>query len=153
MDWVTPSRWQAAWNDRAVYSAALIGVEHHAGHLAAADRDRHGQGAVGQLRVVPLAQGEPQHPAGGHVQDRDQVQSAFTGDDLGAVAEPLAVELAGGEVAFDQVRCPPPALARPGRAPALLRPPRGHAQLAHQPGDGVLTDPPPGITQIRGDPG
>jgi uncharacterized protein (DUF885 family) len=50
---VTPSRAQAAWNDRAVYSsfAALVGVEHHAGHLAAADGDRHGQRAVVALDI------------------------------------------------------------------------------------------------------
>jgi hypothetical protein len=66
--------------------------------MAAAHRYGHGQRAVGQLRVVALAEGEPQHPAGGHIQHRDQVQPALAGGDLGAVAEPLAVELGGREV-------------------------------------------------------
>jgi hypothetical protein len=43
--------------------AALVGVQDDAGHGAAAHRHRHHQRAVGQLRVVVLAQGEPQHPA------------------------------------------------------------------------------------------
>jgi hypothetical protein len=51
-----------------------------------------------------LAQGEPEHPARGHVQDRGQVQLALAGSDLGAVAKPLAVELGRAEVAFHQVR-------------------------------------------------
>jgi hypothetical protein len=38
--------------------AAAIGVEDHPGHLAAAHRQRHRQRFVGQVRVVPLAQGE-----------------------------------------------------------------------------------------------
>src|SRR6266516_942839 len=42
------------------------------GDLAAADRHRHRQGAVGQLGVVMLAEGEPEHPAGGPVQDRSR---------------------------------------------------------------------------------
>jgi hypothetical protein len=91
-------------------------VEHHPRHLAAAHRHRHGQRTVGQRRVVALAQGEPQHPAGSNIEDRDQVQPALIGGDLGAVTEPLAVELAGREVSLAQVRGPPPAPAWPGVA-------------------------------------
>jgi hypothetical protein len=57
---VTPSRSQAWRKAFAVYSAALVGVEHHAGHLAAAHRDRHGQRAVGQRRIVPLTRANRQ---------------------------------------------------------------------------------------------
>ena len=71
--------------------AALVGVEDHAGHLAAAHGHRHGQRAVGQLRVVVLAERKPEDPARAHVQHRIQIQLALTGDDLGAVAVPVAV--------------------------------------------------------------
>src|SRR5438034_11602313 len=60
---------------------------------------------VGQLRVVILAQREPQHPARSHVQHAVQVQLALTGIDIGAVAVPLLVDLPGREVPLDQVRC------------------------------------------------
>ena len=42
---------------------APVGVHDDAGHRAAAHRYRHHQRAVGQVRVVVLTQGEPQHPA------------------------------------------------------------------------------------------
>jgi len=74
MDWQMPSRSQASRKAPAVYSAALVGVEDDAGHLAAAHGHRRCQSAVGQLRVVVLAQGKPEDPAGGHVQDRGKVQ-------------------------------------------------------------------------------
>jgi hypothetical protein len=44
-----PSR---AWNARALYSVALIGVHDHSGHLAAAHGDGHGQRAVSRGRVM-----------------------------------------------------------------------------------------------------
>jgi hypothetical protein len=136
-----------------VYSfAALIGVEHHAGHRAAAHRHRHHHRGVGQLRVVTLTEGEPEHPAGGRVQHRHQVELALTGADFGAVAEPLAVELPSAEVALDQVRPPPAALPRPGRGPAPVLLPGGQALLAHQPRDGVLAHPPACLPQVVGDP-
>src|SRR2546421_5019802 len=100
--------------------AALVGVEPNAGHLAAAHRDGHGQRAVGERRVMPLAQGESQHPAGGHIQDRDQVQPALIGGDLGAVTEPFAVQRSRWEIPLDQVRRPPPALAQASRGAPLL---------------------------------
>src|SRR5690242_9364172 len=102
----------------------------------------HGQRAVGQLRVVMLAEREAKDPPGGHIQYRGQVELALPGGNLGAIPIPLAVDLAGGEVAADQVRCPPPALARPGGALAVLLPPRRQLLLAHQRGDRVLADPP-----------
>ena len=43
--------------------AALVGVHDDPGYLPASHRHRHGQRAVGQLRVVMLRQGEPQYPA------------------------------------------------------------------------------------------
>jgi hypothetical protein len=43
-------------------------MEDHPGDLAAAHRDRHRQRTVGQLHVVTLAEGVPEHPAGGRVQ-------------------------------------------------------------------------------------
>lgn len=67
-----------------------------------AHRHRHGQRPVGQLRVVLLAQREPQDPARAHVKHRVKVELAFIGGDLGAVAVPLAVDGARAEVSPDQ---------------------------------------------------
>ena len=67
IDWEMDSRWQAARKAAAVYSLPWIGVEDDARHGAAAHRHRHHQRPVGQLRVVMLAQREPQHPARSHV--------------------------------------------------------------------------------------
>jgi hypothetical protein len=147
-----PSRSQACRNRRAVYSAALIGVHDHSGHLAAAYRDRHCQRAVGQLRARMLRQAEPEDPPRPHVQDRREVQLALAGGDLGAVAVPLAVDGGRSERPLDQVRRPPPALARPGRGPAAGLAPGGQAHLGHQHGDGVLADCPPGVPQRGGNP-
>jgi hypothetical protein len=68
---------------------------------AAAHRHRHHQRAVGQLGVVVLAEREPEHPAGGHVHHRGQVELALAGGNLGAVAVPLAVDLLCAEVPLD----------------------------------------------------
>jgi hypothetical protein len=80
------------------------------------------------------------------------VQLALSGADLGAVAEPLAIHLRGGEVSPDQVRCPPPAPAGPRRRLALPLAPGGQVLFAHHRCDGVLADPPPRIAQVGGDP-
>jgi hypothetical protein len=101
---------------------------------------------------VVLAEGEAEHPPGGHVQDRVQVELALIGGYLGAIAIPLAVDLGGGEVPLNQVWCPPPALARPGGAFALGFLPRRQVLLAHQRRDGVLAHPPPFFPQVSGDP-
>jgi hypothetical protein len=103
--------------------AALVGVEHHAEHLATADRDRHGQRRGPAPRRAARRE-QTQHPADATSKNRDQVQPALTGDDLGAIAEPFAVELAGWEVPLDQVRRRSP-LIRPQtrrvRVPAARR--------------------------------
>src|SRR5215470_6166337 len=72
----------------------------------------------------------PQHSAGGHVQHRVEVELALIGSGFGPIAIPLAVELACGEVPFDQVRRPPPAFPGPGGGFALLLSPRYQALLA-----------------------
>jgi len=152
IDWETESRWQAARNRPAVYSAALVGVHDDAGHLAAAHRHRHGQRPVGQLGVVMLAQREPEDPAGGRVQDAGQLELALIGGYLRPVAIPFLVDLSRREVAFHPVRSAPAAPARPGGGPAPALSPGGQVLLAHQRGDGVLAHPPPRIPQVRGDP-
>ena len=53
--------------------------------------NRHGQRRVDQRGVVMLAQGEAHDPPRAHVQHAVQVQLAFGGDDLGAIAIPLAM--------------------------------------------------------------
>src|SRR5215813_11287004 len=80
------------------------------------------------------------------------MQLALTGRYLGPIAVPFAVDLRRGEVPLDQVRCPPPALPRPGSALAPVLPPRYQALLAHQRGDGVLAHPPARLAQVGGDP-
>jgi hypothetical protein len=132
--------------------AALVGVHDDAGHLAATRRHGHDQGVVGEPGVVVLAERVPEHPAGGHIHHRSQVQLALAGLDLGAVAVPLDVDLLRREVPLDQVRRPPAAFPRPGRSPALLRPPGSQTLLAHDRGHSVLADLPPGRAQIGGDP-
>jgi hypothetical protein len=134
--------------------AALVGVHDHLaqGGLASTDRDRHLQSRLGKVGVVVLAQAEPDDPPRSHVQDRVQVEPALVGGNLGAVAVPLAVEPVGAEVPADQVRCPPPAAALPGGLLTLLAASGGQPELTHELCDGVLADPTPGVTQVRGDP-
>src|SRR5512142_2753768 len=107
--------------------------------------------AVGQLRVVMLAQGEPPDPARAHVQHRGELELALTGGDLGPVAVPLAVDVPGGEAPLDPAGCPPPAPARPGRAPPPAPGPGGRAHLGHQLSDGVLAHRPACLRQVRGE--
>jgi hypothetical protein len=57
----------------------------------AANRHRHGQRRVDERGVVMLAQGEADQSPRAHVQHRGQVQLALGGDDLGAIAIPLAM--------------------------------------------------------------
>jgi hypothetical protein len=147
IDWEMDSRVQAARRAPAVCSlGALVGVENDAGHLPAAYRDR-------QVRIVMPAQGEPQYPAGGHVQHAIQVQRALTGGYLGAVAVPFLVDLRRREVPLDQIRRPPLAPARTGARPALLLRPGGQAHLGHYGGDGVLADLPPSVPNLGLSPG
>jgi hypothetical protein len=98
MDWPMESRSQAArktpWCTR-----CLVGVEEDAGHLPSAYRHR--QRAVGQLHVMVLTQGEPEHPARAPVQHAVQVKLALIGGDLGAVAVSFLVDLGGREVPPD----------------------------------------------------
>src|SRR4051794_2264423 len=133
---------------------ALVAVEDHAGDRlpATAHRDRHGQRIVGQLGVVVLAEGEPDDAPRTHVQHRVQEQLALVGDDLGAVAVPLAIQLVGREVPADQVRRPPPPPALAGGLLAPLLPPGDEVLVAHDLRDGVLADPLPGLMQVGGDP-
>src|SRR5690349_6468146 len=77
---------------------------------------------------------------------------ALVRGNLGVVAVPLLVDLLRREVPPDQVRRPPPAVARPGRRLALLLAPGGQALLAHQRRHGVLAHPPARLPQIRSDP-
>jgi hypothetical protein len=93
---------------------------------------------VDQFGVVTLAEGEPEHSAGGRVQHRDQVQLTLTGGNLGAVPEPFAVDLRRREDPLAQVRRPPAALGRPGRGTPSFPTPGGQVLRAHQAGDGVL---------------
>jgi hypothetical protein len=80
MDWQMPIRSQACRNRPAVYSAALISVQDHAGHRAAAHRHRHRQRPVSQLGAVMLPEGEPDDPARAHVQHRiHSVESELSG--------------------------------------------------------------------------
>ena len=104
-----------------------------AGHLAAAHRHCHGQRAVGQRRVVVLAERMPEHSARGHVHHRGQVELALTSRNLGTVAVPLAVNLLCGEVPPDQVRCPPAPPPGPGEDPTPRLVVKKLAEVLHVP--------------------
>jgi hypothetical protein len=118
----------------------------------AADRDRHGQRRVGQLGVVMGAEGEADDPPRSHVQHAVEIQLALVGDDLGAIAVPLAVDLPSGKPPPDQVRGPPPAPPRAGATAALARVAGDQPLLGHDLRDRVRTDPPARLAQVRGDP-
>ena len=98
-----------------------------------------------------LTDGEPDDPARGHVQDAVKVELALIGGHFGAIAVPPAVELSDGELAADQVRCPPPSPPLPGGLLAAPLAPGGQPELPHHLGDGVLTDSPTLIAQVRSD--
>jgi len=155
IDWVMPVRAHSLRQSCEVYSAgSLVGVEYDPRHrlCAAADRDRHLQRPTGQSGIMMVRHGEAENPPRPHIEHRVQVQLAFTGDDLGAVAKPLLVELVRSKLAFHQVRSAPSAAAGPGRGLPPPLPPGLEALLGHDLGDGVLTHPPPQSMQIRGDP-
>ena len=123
---------------------SLIGVEYDPGHrvCAAADRDRHRQRPVGQIGIVMLRHGEPDDPPRPHIEHAVQVQLALIGDDLGAVAKPLLVELVRANWRFTKSG------ARHGRGRAgswssAAASAGLEALLGHDLGDGVLTHPPP----------
>src|SRR3954452_4873289 len=89
--------------------AALIGVHQHVGQgvFAAADRDGHLQGCLGEGGVLVLAHSAADDPTCANVEHAVEVELALLGCDHGAAAVPLVVEPVGAEVALDQVRCPP----------------------------------------------
>ena len=91
----------------------------------------------------------------GRVVGVDSIDAAPCGSicrDLGAIAIPRAVDLLSGELAADQVRCQPPTPTGPSGLfmPALAA--GLQAELTHDRRNGVLTDPPPLIAQVRGGP-
>ena len=95
IDWVTPSAVQALGEQVAGVLAALVGVEDHAGDVAAADRGGHAQRRLGQRRVVVLAQREAGQTPRREVLDGGQVELAFVGGDLGQVPTPALVDRLG----------------------------------------------------------
>src|SRR4051812_38519278 len=114
------------------------------GLRAPAARDRHSERVVGQLGVVVLAEGEPDDAPRTHVQHRVQEQLALVGDDLGAVAVPLAIQLVGREVPADQAPPPPPPPALAARLPSpLARPASGRGSPGRS-GPAPATAPGPG---------
>src|SRR6478735_10654631 len=74
-----------------------------------------------------LIEGEPDDSPRTHVQDRVEEQLALISGDLSPIAIPFLIQLAGREIAPNQVRRPPPALALPGGAPAPPLGPRDQA--------------------------
>jgi hypothetical protein len=154
IDWVIPTRAQAAWKFLAVYSLpwSMCMITPLEASLPPRTATAICSAAGSQVGVVVLAQGEPDDPPRAHVQHRVEVELALVGGDLGAIAIPLVVEPIGAEVPADQVRCPPPAPALPGGLPAFTLGPGDQTELAHQLRDGVLADPPTLIAQVRGDP-
>ena len=62
IDWVTPSARAGLGEEVADVLAALVGVEDHAGDVAAAHRGGHAQRRLGERRVVMLAHREARQP-------------------------------------------------------------------------------------------
>jgi len=132
--------------------AALIGVEHHPGHGAAADGGGHLQRRDGQVGVVVLTDRVAQRPAAEQVLDRGQIELALVGGDLSQVTAPGAVRPVGGEVTAHQIRRPARGLVRPGQ-PLAAAGAAGHQLLGgHRGGDGVQPDLPAGRGQLGGHP-
>jgi hypothetical protein len=63
IDWLTPALAQAWANSAPVYSPPWSVWKITPGDVAAADRDRGAQRRPGQLGVVMVGHGEPDHPA------------------------------------------------------------------------------------------
>ena len=98
---------------------ALVGVEDHPGHGAAAHRGGHVERVCGQLRGgVAVGLREAQHPPGEQVLDGGEEHRPLAGVDLLEVADPLLVDAVGGEVPPQQVRHRLGPLVGAGQAPA-----------------------------------
>jgi hypothetical protein len=155
IDCVTPACVPARVGEqRTGVFTTLVGVEQHPGHRPAAHRDRHAQRRPRQIRVMMLTEGEPDAPPGMQVQHRREVENPFTGGDLGQIAAPPHVRpLRLAEVPTERVgRLARRSVPLGGGPAGVFRP--GHQMLlGHHRRDGVLTDPPPQIPQVRGDPG
>ena len=101
-----------------------------------------------------LTEGEPDAPPGMQVQHRREVENPFTGGDLGQIAAPPHVRpLRLAEVPTERVGRLAGRSVPLGGGPAGVFRPGHQVLLGHRRGDGVLTDPPPQIPQVRGDPG
>lgn len=88
-----------------MYWAAPVGVEDHA-RAGVAGGDSVGQRVRDQFGAQVVSEGEPDDPPGGNVDHGGQVQPPLPGGDVGDVAAPAGVDLAGvgGEVPADPVR-------------------------------------------------
>jgi hypothetical protein len=110
-----------------------VGVEHHPGDLPAADRDRHAQGAPGQLGVVVGIHPEPDDPPGMQVQDTGQIQRPLLVGNVGQVTNPDLVRLIPqGEIPADQVGA-----LRADRSALVV--PRRHFARATRPSSRIST--------------
>src|SRR5215472_17164119 len=87
------------------WGAAPVAVEDHAGRRVASGQSV-GQRAGGQLSAQVIGEGVTDDAPGGDVDHRGQVQPSLPGTDVGDVAAPPGVDLAGvgGEVPADLVR-------------------------------------------------
>ena len=90
IDWEMASRSHAAWKAPAVYSLPWSVWKMTPGTCPPRTATAIAS-PVGQVRVVVLAQREPEHPARSRVQHRIEVEPALIGVDIGAVAIPLKV--------------------------------------------------------------
>src|SRR6185437_7315637 len=77
--WQFPAR---AANAAEVYWQPRPGVEDHPGQRVAGG-DCVGQGVGDELGAQVVSQGEPDHAAGGDIDDRGQVEPPFPGGDVG----------------------------------------------------------------------
>ena len=92
-------RSQVSANASAVVLGAAVGVEDHAGDVAAADRCRHGDGVGGEGGgTMVVAESEPDEAPTVEVHHRGEVHGAFVGGDLFEVSAPFLVGRRRGEV-------------------------------------------------------
>jgi hypothetical protein len=127
-------------------------VEHHAGHLAAAHRHRHGQRPIGQLRVVALAEGNPSTRR--EATSRTETRWSLPSPVRISVPSPNHLRLICWAGKSRLTRSGARQRPVPGRVVERRRLLRlaTQALLVHQRRDGVLAHPPPGIAQVGGDP-
>jgi hypothetical protein len=118
----------------ALRAAVGVGDDTGDGLVAAAGGDGHGQRVEDELGAHVVGHRVAQQPTGPQVEDRRQVEPAFSGRDVGDVLAPGDIGGAGSEAAADQVGDLVAVGSGEGGATGAAPVPAGHAVQAHQAG-------------------